>query len=274
MSYDPNESSQQGSAPVELYTITIGATTYRYTSAEDDVSEGADTFTAINIKRDRLATGGRDAAQQDLVIELPSDNAIVKQYINAVPGVKAEVTIERTQRPDSFSESIILFEGRIASVAFEDQGRRAKVKVEPRINAVSRPVPRFNYQGLCNHVLYDARCGVADSSPSFRLASAEVTAELGNTITVTGASANGDGYYTGGFVESQGGVDHRLIIDQTGEVLTLHLPFAAPVLGQDVNVYAGCDHQIATCKSKFNNVVNFGGFAYVPTKNVFESGLD
>lgn len=274
MSYDPNESSQQGSAPVELYTITIGAATYRYTSAEDDVSEGADTFTAVNIKRDRLSTGGRDADQQFLVIELPADNVIVKQYINAVPGVKAEVTIERSQRPDSFSESIILFEGRIASVAFEDQGRRAKVKVEPRINAVSRPVPRFNYQGLCNHVLYDARCSVADSDPSFRLSSAAVTAEVGNTITVTGAGANGDGYYTGGFVESQGGIDHRLIIDQTGEVLTLHLPFAAPTFGQDVNVYAGCDHRIATCKSKFNNVVNFGGFAYVPTKNVFESGLD
>ena len=274
MAFDTYESGQQNSQPVELYTVTVGATIYRWTSAEDDVVEAADTFTAINISRERLTGGGRDAREKFLTITLPSDNALVSEYINAVPGVKAEVVIERTQRPDSFGETIILFEGRVASVAFEQQGRVAKVKVEPRISATSRPVPRFNYQGMCNHVLYDARCQVDDTDSANKLSNAPVTLEDGNEITVTGASGFTDGWFTGGFIEADGGLDHRLILDHVGDVLTLHLPFATSQTGKQVNVFAGCDHTIATCKSKFDNVINYGGFAFVPTKNIFETGLD
>lgn len=275
MTFDAFEISQDGSAPVELYTITVGAVISRWTSAEDDITEAADVFTATNVKRDKITDGGSDNKQQSMTLTVPGDNPVVTQYINSVPGVKADVRIERIQRPDGPTYEVIrIFEGRIESVAFEQQGRVAKIKVEPRVTAQSREIPRFTYQGLCNHVLYDTRCQVNDSDPSFRLSSAAVTAESGRTITVTGAGLNGDGYYTGGFVESGGGSDHRLIIDQTGDVLTLHLPFATSVLATVVNVFAGCDHTVATCKSKFDNVINYGGFAYIPTKNPFTTGLD
>ena len=41
------------------------------------------------------------------------------------------------------------------------------------------------------------------------------------------------------------------------------LPFA-PAPGDTFNVAFGCDHTQATCQSKFNNLVNFRGFPYVP----------
>ena len=34
--------------------------------------------------------------------------------------------------------------------------------------------------------------------------------------------------------------------------------------GDAVTLVAGCDKQFATCKSKFDNVVNFRGFPYMP----------
>jgi hypothetical protein len=74
-------------------------------------------------------------------------------------------------------------------------------------------------------------------------------------------------------VEALGGVDRRLILSSSGDVLTLLLPFTSSPLGSTVIVFAGCDHTIATCKSKFNNVVNYGGFAFVPTKNIFQTGI-
>tara|TARA_R110002167_G_C12707228_1_gene655162 strand:- start:52859 stop:53686 length:828 start_codon:yes stop_codon:yes gene_type:complete len=275
MTFTAYEASLESSQPIELYTISIGASIQRWTSAEDDITEAADVFSAVSISREKITDGGSDNKQQSMTLTVPGDNTIATQYINSVPGVKADVIIERIQRLDGASYEVIrIFEGRIESVAFEQQGRLAKIKVEPRISAQAREIPRFTYQGLCNHVLYDARCQVDDTSGSFRLSAAAVTAEVGRTITVTGADANGDGYYTGGFVESNGGADHRLIIDQTGTVLTLHLPFGAAVLATNVNVFAGCDHTIATCKSKFDNVINYGGFAYIPTKNPFSSGLD
>jgi hypothetical protein len=212
MAFATYEESQEGSRPIELYTFTTGATINRWTSAEDDVTEAADVFVAIPISREKLAGGGADQRDQNLVITVDSSNSVASQYINGVPGVPTTVVIERIQRSDGpVFEVIKIFEGRIASVGFENQGRTAKINVEPLVTATSRPVPRFNYQGLCNHVLYDDLCQVDDTSPSFRLSAAPVTAVSGNTITVTGVTAFGAGFFDGGFVEALGGVDRRHI---------------------------------------------------------------
>ena len=59
-------------------------------------------------------------------------------------------------------------------------------------------------------------------------------------------------------------------------MLTLLLPFNTTDVdvGTSVEVFAGCDHSLATCKAQYDNVANYGGFAFVPLRNPFESGLD
>lgn len=274
MAFDTYEEGQESSAPIELYTFTIGATISRWTSAEDNVTEAADVFTAIPIKRSVLKGGGPDTRKDHLVITVPGDNSVATQYINSIPGVEATVTIERIQRSDGPAFQVVtIFTGKIESVAFKKRGREAQLRVVPLVQAQSKPVPNHTYQSLCNHHLYDDLCQVDDTDPSYRLTTAPVTAVSGNTITVTGADANGDGYYTKGWVESAGAAERRLILDQTGTVLTLLLPFGTSPLSTNVTVFAGCDQSVATCKSKFDNVINFGGFAWIPSKNVFETGI-
>jgi len=46
-------------------------------------------------------------------------------------------------------------------------------------------------------------------------------------------------------------------------VLTQALPYA-PAAGDTFVVYPGCDKSQRTCRLKFNNLANFGGFPYVP----------
>jgi uncharacterized phage protein (TIGR02218 family) len=41
------------------------------------------------------------------------------------------------------------------------------------------------------------------------------------------------------------------------------MPFAIDV-GDTLSITAGCDKLIATCKTKFNNIVNFRGFPTIP----------
>ncbi len=274
MTFAAFEESQEGSRPVELFTFTTGATVNRWTSAEDDVSVAGDTWVAVTISRDKLAGGGADQRDQSLIVTVPSTNSVAKQFINSVPGVRTTVVIERVQRTDGPAFEVIkIFEGRISAVGFENQGRTAKINVEPLVAATSRPIPRFNYQGLCNHVLYDALCQVDDTDPAFRLSAAVVTAVSGNTITVTGVAAFGAEFFDAGFVEAFGGSDRRLILSSSGDVLTLTLPFATSPLGSSVIVFACCNHTIAICKSKFNIVISFGGFAFIPTKNIFQTGI-
>lgn len=274
MAFATFEELQEGGQPVELYTFTIGSAVTRYTSSEDTITVSSNDYTAVSIERDRIVAGGPEQRSQQMTLIMPGNDAIVSQYFGIPPGVSGDLVIERVQRLDGPSYQVIkIFEGKILSITTRDNGRRAEMILSPVISAVSRVIPRFKYSSLCNHILYDDRCQVSDTDPSFKLSSKLVTAESGTSITVTDAGLQADGYYTGGFVETTDQSDRRAIRAHVGDTLTLHIPFSSSVLSTNVNVFAGCDHTQATCKSKFNNVINYGGFPHVPTKNIFQTGL-
>jgi uncharacterized phage protein (TIGR02218 family) len=45
---------------------------------------------------------------------------------------------------------------------------------------------------------------------------------------------------------------------------TIHLPFPYPLIGtEDYTMVAGCDKTLATCISKFDNVLNFRGIPFL-----------
>jgi len=281
MTFASYETSTEGSRPIEIFTFVLGATSFYYTSAEDDVTVDTVTYEAIpGLSRGRLSDGA-GIGKNSLVVEVPSSNKFARKYISVVPGQRARFTLKRVQRPDFPSPEVVtLFTGYVGSVAFSEQGLKAKIDIAPIQAATSRPVPRFTYQGLCNHVLYDSGCGVNSSDPAYRILGS-VSAVSGNTITVDGLDAYVDGYFNSGFVEYNNGEDARLVLSHVGTLLTLLLPFPFDINGSNVVVFAGCDHTISTCGSKFSttedatsNVINYGGFAFVPTKDIFTSGLD
>jgi len=45
--------------------------------------------------------------------------------------------------------------------------------------------------------------------------------------------------------------------------LELYLPLPVTPTSTDVDILPGCDKTLETCKNKFNNVVNFGGFPHI-----------
>jgi uncharacterized phage protein (TIGR02218 family) len=280
MPFGTFESSIEQSQPAEVIRFTLGAESFFYTPSEDTISIGAEDYVPTPIKRGKISQSPED---RDNVLEftVDGDNEFARRYIGVVPGSRALVTVRRVQRPDfPGPEVITLFEGYVSSVKFEQDGHVAKIAVQSIAAATSRPIPRFTYQGLCNHVLYDDGCKVDPTDTTFRH-TGTVSNVVDNTITVIGADGFPDGYFTGGFVEADGGNDARLILNHVGNVLQLLLPFPFSTLGAVVVVLAGCDHTIATCDQKFfttedptSNVINYGGFAFIPTKDIFATGLD
>lgn len=272
MTFIAQETSQESGRPIELYQFILSSVVYRYTSAEDDQVIGADTYEAIAIKRGRL-THGQEARNATLVIEMPGDLEFPSRYVRSVPSEKARVLIRRMHRSDG--ELIVVFDGVVKSVAFTSQGagRVASVAVEPAITAMSRTIPRYTYRGLCNHTLYDTLCTINPELPAYKFTGI-VSAQSGNSLTVPGAGAFGTGWFEAGTVEQLTGLDGRLVIRQVGDVLTLHIPFSVSLIGAQVVLRAGCAHDITTCSNKFSNVLNYGGFAFVPTRNIFTQGLD
>lgn len=275
MSFDSLEVSQEAGRPVELFTFSMPLQTFRYTSAEDDIVVGGETFEAIAIKRARVVQG-QEVRNTTLTLEMPSDLELPAQYVLAAPSKPARVLIQRFHRGDGQLSTI--FDGRVKSVGFAEDGYVAKVAVDPAISAIARQIPLFTFGASCENVLGDGfgggpgLCDVNLGSPSFHH-TAVVTAQSGLTVTVPGAAAFGDGWFNGGTMETSSGQDARLILFQVGDVLTLHINFPFPVVGSTVTIKAGCDRSIETCSVKFNKVDRFQGFAFVPRLNPFTSGL-
>lgn len=267
MSYSAFELSSQLGRPVELYTFVDGLTTYRYTSAEDEVTFSGDTYYPRQLDRSvpKLASDAKSRPQME--ISIPADDPIAARFIGIVPSTPLEVQILRFHRTDS-PNGWIEWQGRIVNAKFERDGSVCRLYSVASESKLARPIPNFKYQSLCNHVLYDGGCKVTKASFKF---SALVTAVTGRQITVSGIGALGASWALGGTVEYGG--DYRPVLGQSTDVLLLSLPFRDEVLGEEVDVYAGCNHSLGTCESKFANSINFGGFAFVPTKNPFSTGL-
>ena len=272
-SFDVFESSVESSRPIEIYTIAVGAVSYRFTSHSSAITIGVNTWNPIPISRASISQGVEER-RRTLSIDLPADSSFAQQYLSVPPGQKATVSIIRLQRDESptFNTQVLIFKGNVASVRFSDDGIYATIVARSIESAQNRTIPRFTFMGLCNHVLFDNGCKVNSALFS---QTGMVTAVSGNVITVAGANSRPDGYWTGGWCKPVGVSDFRLILSHTGNDLRLLLPFSSSVSGADVQIFAGCDHTLTGhCATKFDNVLEFGGFPFVPSKNPFESGLD
>ena len=266
MSFDAQEESQASGSPVELYTIAVGSSTYRHhTSIEDSVTIGGYVYTSLaGLSREKIVPG-----DEDLTISLPTSHEFVGDYQQSAPGQKATITIRRYHRGDT-SDPRVIYKGVLREITFEEDGAVSTLKLTPVAAAFKKTIPTDTFQATCNRVLFDSKCGLNRND---YLYSGVVTAVNGNLVTVSGLeAAKGDGWATAGYV-TIGVLDYRMVVLQDGDDLELVLPFFVDVSGETVSVFAGCKHDVNTCESKFSNDINFGGFPYVPTKNIFVSGL-
>jgi uncharacterized phage protein (TIGR02218 family) len=265
MSFETHEESVQGSSKVELYTLTLGSTIFRmHTSVEHTIVYAGDTYYRTQISRGNITTG-----QEYLEINLPGSHDFSLQFADISPGQTATLTIREYQRSDD-TDVRVIYKGVVRSVAFMQNTAHSALSLVPINTALDKEIPERTFQAACNNVLFDPDCKISAGSHAH---TNNVTAIVDNIVTVNGLlSAKGDGWSTGGYV-AYGVLDYRLILSQDGDELTLVLPFHEDVLNNDVTVHAGCDHSIGTCESQFSNVINYGGCPYVPTKNIFITGI-
>ena len=124
------------------------------------------------------------------------------------------------------------------------------------------------YGPNCPYRLGDDRCkvtldGTGGVTQAFVITA--VASRIEMTIDVTEA----DNYFRYGIVRFTTGLNAGYGMevresDSSGVVaLQLQMPFEIQV-GDEGEIVAGCDKTEATCISKFDNVINFGGFADIP----------
>jgi uncharacterized phage protein (TIGR02218 family) len=133
------------------------------------------------------------------------------------------------------------------------------------------------YTAGCDADLGDTRCGVVlGGSPSvFTVSGAATSVASARQFTDT-SRTEAAGYFDGGLITWTGGnnATYRMEIKTfLAGVVTLQqaMPNAISV-GDAYTMTAGCDKLRATCVAKFNNVINFRGFADLPGQDAMISG--
>jgi uncharacterized phage protein (TIGR02218 family) len=136
------------------------------------------------------------------------------------------------------------------------------------LNRLSRQVGR-QYTRTCRHDLGDAKCAV-DLAPFTQAVTVVTVIDARRQFTVSAGANSTDGWYSGGVARFTTGANEDLSIEvgaylgATRDVsLGLPLPYdVAP--GDALDLVAGCDRAATTCVDKFANLINFGGYPFLP----------
>jgi uncharacterized phage protein (TIGR02218 family) len=166
--------------------------------------------------------------------------------------------------------SVVLFKGRVAQI--DSIGRTsAQVTVASDLVLLDIDMPRNCYQANCQHVLYDANCGVVAGTYS---TSGNVGA--GSTRTQIEWSGAASAHQQGTITFTSGAnTGVTATIKSAGSSwlqLAYPLPYA-PAAGDVFSASYGCDRTMATCQSRFNNLSQFRGFPFVPPPQIMTGPL-
>ena len=259
------ENSVHDASPVECYKFVGSFKTYRYTSAERDITLNGELYTAIPIKRNAVKSGTQEDDSLNLEVEIPFNTDIVIDYAYAESPPRLGLEVYRAHRGTNFSTDwSLLWSGRVSS--FSVDGRVAKIRTPSVFSrALQGDLPSVYYQNPCNHVLFDGRCKVSRGS---YLTTSTVVSVSNNSIQVANDGVADSFLKAGELVNTRNG-ERRSIVDNVLNLLTVNYRFVDIRVGDVVDMVAGCDHSYTTCKNKFNNTLNYGGHPFIPSDNPF-----
>ncbi len=260
--YAELELSAHGGRPVELFRFVHGSTVWTYSSGPE-VAYGGETYAAFAVGRDEMGQT-KELHKSGLNVLLPRTCELSLLYLVGNPEAVVTLTVYRLHVGAS-DGPIVYWKGRVISV--EWSGIEARLSCESVFTSLKRPGLRARYQRMCRHALYSAQCG-ADKA-DFDVAGTISAINAARTVlTVTAAAALEDGWFSGGMVETPTG-GFLFITAHSGTTLTLANSCTLAV-SDSVTLYPGCARNRETCKDKFNNILNFGGWPWIPSRNPFD----
>jgi len=250
-------------------TLLTGTMLY-YTSADVSITYGGNTYNPFPFERGstKLVLGTQvDALELKLF-------GGVNNLINGIPMPQfaqnggfdgAGVMLYRaylTSWQAAPTGALIMFGGNISDA--KPSRTNIAISVKSDMELFNIQMPRNLYQAGCLHSLYDAGCTLNKAS----FATATSINAASTTLSLNTSLGTATGYFDQGFLVftsgPNAGVSRTVKKYVPGNFkLALALPFT-PVVGNTFTVYAGCDKTQATCTSKFNNVIHFRGYPYIP----------
>lgn len=258
-----------------LFSIVANDTTSRYfTDHDTNITINSITYTpSAGVTRLKMKTSNNaEVSNQEVaatILDMPEGELKSGKWDNAT----IDVSMASWRNPSA--GKMIVFKGTIGVIQWTDEGFRADI--QNYLRDLGRNIGA-NVTATCRHQLFSTAqpgkigfCGVARGTYySTGTISYVLTQKLKFKITNTGRphawGSNGFLKFTSG---NNAGLTYEVKIHEVqdapiGESVELFLPCLANIqIGDSFELTAGCDHTLETCKTKFGNSINFGGFPHI-----------
>lgn len=285
MSFLRSEQSRHYGRPVNLLLFTYGdapKSFYAHTDAEQEIVFGVDAdgdpivYQPVPIDRGAFTSSGT-LDKATIEVRIPQDLPLAELFRVYPPSQVVSLVIRQGHLNDPDNQFLVCWSGRVLSCSREDN--EAKLSCEPISTTMKRPGLRRPYQYGCPHVLYGPECRANKAA-----ATRSVTPQSFNGALMVMPDAWDSPAkkqkYLGGIVQwvtTNGDTALRTILRVGGpgnNTLTLSGVIDALADNTPVSVILGCNHQsgigpqpIGDCHPLHNNIQNFGGQMWIPTKN-------
>ncbi|MBF0402299.1 MAG: DUF2163 domain-containing protein [Magnetococcales bacterium] len=254
----------------DLFDIELtNGTVLRYCSFDADITFNGQLYSAsgpiIRRSRTRCVIGVEVDTLNLEVAPSPMDTLLGLPWIHAAGiGVLdgATVVLYRVFLRNDLAVvgGVILFVGQVADL--QTSRHLVKLTVNSHAQMLNVKMPRNLWQPGCLHTLYDADCGAARNGSVASVGAGSTSTMLYCALSLA------SGWFDQGYVQFSSGAlagVRRTVKSYTPGVFQLLLPLPSiPAVGDGFTAYPGCDKTQATCAAKFNNLINFRGFPYIP----------
>lgn len=236
---------------------------WTFTSGNQVVTHNSEDYLPTAISRSTIESRN-ELVRANLDIKVTLTNAAALRWMSDNGENIVSLSLFERNRNGTVST---IWKGRLVSII---PGMTDIVlKFESIFTSLRRPGLRARYQKSCRHALYSRGCNLDPADFEIDVLLTELS---GTVATIPLAASQTDGYYTGGMLRAPDGV-LSYIISHVGERITLQRASFSLISAVDVGLpvsvklYPGCNHSREVCNSKFNNLLNYGGFDFIPQKN-------
>ena len=180
----------------------------------------------------------------------------------------ATIDVFRADWSGGTTDTIIIFRGTLGIIHCKDEGFRADI--HSKMQQLQKQIGMI-YTSKCRHKLFEQNdntnvgaCTLNSAAFTYTGSVSVNTSKIKFTAPFTGLAddwtANGKLVWTSGL---NSGAEYT-VKSFTSNVYELFLPTVFSINNGDAfTVFAGCDKTFDTCKNKFSNEVNFGGFPHI-----------
>lgn len=274
MTFASRERSGEGGDPFQLFRFiyTPGGDSYNYTNLAmapgETINEPYENqdYQSISIEGDKVRANGT-LDQSSSTIRVPAKSDLAQLFLVWPPSHTVLLRIRQGHVGDT--EYPVGWIGRVISCRFE--GNEAYLQCEPVSTALFRPGLRRRWSIGCPYILYDEDTCKADEVSATSNTTVDGIASTTLTVPSGWNGGNAAAKYNGGKVtwDNSGVTEIRTILAATNATIRLNGLIRGLAVSDTITVTLGCNQQESDCVNLHNNLPNFGGQSFLPTKNPF-----